>query len=155
MGFVLFSGKWKIVATGVVCLKTGDLLWLFHSTRFAWWWARESQIFTLKEIGEKERGRTRRVYAGFRDLEKISAENIWGGERVEITWPFLCRWFTWLCGELEEDLKAMVGCLVRNGLKGSVDKTKVMVLNGEKGLKCAVHVHRMRLEHVLEFMYLR
>ena len=33
-------------------------------------------------------------------------------------------------------------------------KSKVMVLNGEGGLKCEVHVYRILLEHVSEFKYL-
>ena len=33
-------------------------------------------------------------------------------------------------------------------------KGKVMVLNGEEGLECEVHVDGIRLEHVSEFKYL-
>ena len=44
-----------------------------------------------------------------------------------------------LCGELEEDLRAMVGCFVevcrRIGLKVNVGKSKKMVLGGEQGLE--------------------
>ena len=29
-----------------------------------------------------------------------------------------------------------------------------MVLNGEEGLECEVHIDRIRLEHVSEFKYL-
>ena len=43
-----------------------------------------------------------------------------------------------LCGESEEDLRAMVGCFVEGcrvrGLKDNAGKTKVMVLNGEERL---------------------
>ena len=41
----------------------------------------------------------------------------------------------------------------RRGLKVKADKLKVMVLNGEEGLECEVHVDRMRLDHVFEFKY--
>ena len=54
-----------------------------------------------------------------------------------------------LCGELEEDLKRM-----RRGLKFNVDKTKVMVLNGEDGLECKAHTDWIYLGHVSEFKYL-
>ena len=46
-----------------------------------------------------------------------------------------------LCGELEEDLRAMVGHFVevcRRSLKVNADKSKVIVLNEEEGLKCVV-----------------
>ena len=33
-------------------------------------------------------------------------------------------------------------------------KSKMMVLNGEDGLECQVHVDGIRLEHVSEFKYL-
>ena len=43
-----------------------------------------------------------------------------------------------LCGESEEDLRAMVGWVSdlcrRRGLKVNASKSKVMVLNGEEGL---------------------
>ena len=61
------------------------------------------------------------------------------------------------CGESEEDLRAMVGRLAevcRRGLKVNAGKSKVMVLNGEEGLECEVHVDEIRLEHVSEFKYL-
>ena len=42
-----------------------------------------------------------------------------------------------LCGESEEDLRAIVGCFVevcrRRGLKVNAGKSKVMVLGGEEG----------------------
>ena len=47
-----------------------------------------------------------------------------------------------LFGELEEDLRVMVGQFVegcRRGLKVNVAKSKVMVLNGEERLECEVH----------------
>ena len=48
-----------------------------------------------------------------------------------------------LCGELEEDLKAVVERFVwvcrRTGIKVNAGKSKVMVLNGEDGLKCEVY----------------
>ena len=63
-----------------------------------------------------------------------------------------------LCGELEEDLRAMVRWLVevcrRRGLKFNVGKNKVMVMNGVEGLECEVHEDGLRLKHVPEFEYL-
>ena len=47
-----------------------------------------------------------------------------------------------LCGESEEDIRAMVGRVVevcrRRGLKVSGGKIKEMVLNREEGLECEV-----------------
>ena len=64
-----------------------------------------------------------------------------------------------LCGESEKDLIAMVGRFAevcrRRGLKVNAGKSKVMVVNGEEGLECEVHVDRIRLEHVSEFKYFR
>ena len=63
-----------------------------------------------------------------------------------------------LCGELNEDLKAMVEQFAEvyrgRGLKVNVGNSKVMVLNGEEGLECEVHVDRIRLDYVSEFNYL-
>ena len=63
-----------------------------------------------------------------------------------------------LCGELEEDLRAIVGCFAevcrRRGLKINAGKSKVMVLGGEEGLECEVCIDRMRLEQVSELKYL-
>ena len=42
----------------------------------------------------------------------------------------------------------------RRGLKINVDKSKVIMLNGEEGLMCKVHEGGMRLQHVSEFTYL-
>ena len=42
----------------------------------------------------------------------------------------------------------------RRGLKVNAGKIKVMVLNGEEGLECEVHVDEIRLEQVSEFKYL-
>ena len=42
----------------------------------------------------------------------------------------------------------------RRGLKVNASKRKVMVLNGEEGLECEVHVNGIRLEHISEFKYL-
>ena len=57
-----------------------------------------------------------------------------------------------LCGELEEDIRAMVGgffevCKER-GLKVTTTKSKVMVFDGEEEWKCKVCIDGMRLEHV-------
>ena len=42
----------------------------------------------------------------------------------------------------------------RRGLKVNAGKSKVMVLNGEEGQECEVHVDGVILEHVSEFKYL-
>ena len=42
----------------------------------------------------------------------------------------------------------------KRGLKVNAAKSKVMVMNGEEGLECEVHVDGVRLEHVSEFKYL-
>ena len=42
----------------------------------------------------------------------------------------------------------------RRGLKVNAGKIKVVVMNGEEGLECEVHVDGVRLEHVSEFKYL-
>ena len=42
----------------------------------------------------------------------------------------------------------------KRGLKVNASKSKVMLLNGEEGLECEVHVDRIHLEHVSEFKYL-
>ena len=46
------------------------------------------------------------------------------------------------CVKSEEDLKVMrfVEVCRRRGLKVNVDKSKMMVLNGEDGLECEVHI---------------
>ena len=41
----------------------------------------------------------------------------------------------------------------RRELKVNASKSKVMVLNGEEGLKCKVHADGIRLEHVSKFKY--
>ena len=62
------------------------------------------------------------------------------------------------CGESEEELRAVLGWFVevcrRRGLKVSAGKSKVIVLNGEEGLECEVHVDGTRLEYVSEFKYM-
>ena len=63
-----------------------------------------------------------------------------------------------LCGESEEDLKAMVERFVevcrRRGLKVNTGKGRVMLMNGEEGLECWVHVDGVSLDHVSKFKYL-
>ena len=63
-----------------------------------------------------------------------------------------------LCGEPEEDLRAMVGrfdeVCRRRGLKVNAGKSKVIVLGGGEGLECEVCVDGIRSEHVSEFKYL-
>ena len=55
------------------------------------------------------------------------------------------------CSESEEELRAMVGRFTevcrRRGLKVNAGKSKVMVLNGEKGLECEVDVDKIRIEY--------
>ena len=63
-----------------------------------------------------------------------------------------------LCGESEEDLRAMVGTYGemcrRGGLKVNAGKSKVMVLGWEEAFDYEVCVDGIRLEHVSEFKYL-
>ena len=62
-----------------------------------------------------------------------------------------------MSGKSEEDLRGMVERFIevcRRGLKVNAGKNKVMVMNGEDGLECEVHVEGIRLEHILEFKYL-
>ena len=63
-----------------------------------------------------------------------------------------------LCGESKEDLRAMVGWFVevcrKRGLKVNAGKSKVIVMNREKGLEYEVHIDGVHLEHVSEFKYL-
>ena len=63
-----------------------------------------------------------------------------------------------LCGELGEDLGVMVGRFAevcrRRRLKVNAGKSRVMVLNGNEGLECEVHVDGIRLQHASEFKYL-
>ena len=44
---------------------------------------------------------------------------------------------------------------MRRGMKVNAGKSRVMVLNGEEGLECEVHINGIGLEHVSEFKYLR
>ena len=57
-----------------------------------------------------------------------------------------------LCGESEEDPKAMVGRLVEvcrgRGVNVNANKSRWRVLCGEEGLECEFSVDGMRLEHV-------
>ena len=59
------------------------------------------------------------------------------------------------CGDLEEDLRVMLGRFVevykRRCLKVNAGKSKVMVLGGEEGLECEVCVDRICLKRVSEF----
>ena len=63
-----------------------------------------------------------------------------------------------LCGEMKEDLRAMVGRFVemckRRDLKVNAGKIKEMVLNGEEGSECGVYVDGICVERVSEFKYL-
>ena len=58
-----------------------------------------------------------------------------------------------LCSELEEELRAMLGWFVevcrRRGMKVNAGKSKVMVMNGEEGLECEVHVDGIRFRACL------
>ena len=64
-----------------------------------------------------------------------------------------------LCDKSEEDLKTIMERFVevcrRRVLKVNAGKSKVMVMDGEEGLECEVHVDGIRLELVSEFIYLR
>ena len=60
-----------------------------------------------------------------------------------------CMQITLFCGESEEDLRVMVG----RSVKVNTGKSKVILLNGEEGLECEVHVAGIRLEHVSELKY--
>ena len=62
-----------------------------------------------------------------------------------------------LCGESEEDLRAMVrrfAVVCRRGLKVNAGKSKVIVLGGEEGLECEVCIDGLCLKDVSEFKYL-
>ena len=61
-----------------------------------------------------------------------------------------------LCGEPEEYLRAMVGRFVEICRRRclNVGTSKVMALNGEKGLEYKFYVDGIRLEHISEFKYL-
>ena len=65
---------------------------------------------------------------------------------------------TWvLCGESEEDLRAMVGYFVevyRKSLKVNAGNSKMMVLGGKEGLECEVCIDGIQLKHISEFKYL-
>ena len=54
-----------------------------------------------------------------------------------------------LCGESEKNLRVMVGQFAkvcrRRGLKVNAGKSKVIVMNGEEGLECEVHVDGIHL----------
>ena len=71
----------------------------------------------------------------------------------QIAWPYADDLI--LCGEAKEDLRTLVGWFTevcrRTGLKANAGKSKVVVLKGEEGLECEVHVAEIRLEHVSEF----
>ena len=62
-----------------------------------------------------------------------------------------------VCRESEENLRVMVGRFTevcrKRGLKVSVGKIKLMILNGEEGLQCEVYVNGIRLCDA-EFKYL-
>ena len=57
-----------------------------------------------------------------------------------------------LCGEMEEDLRMMMGWFVevcrRRGLTANAGKSKVMLMNGEDGLECEVYVDEIRFKHL-------
>ena len=64
-----------------------------------------------------------------------------------------------LCGESEEDLRAMVGRFAkvcrRREPKVNASKSILIVMNGEEGLECEVHVDGVHLENASsEFKYL-
>ena len=63
-----------------------------------------------------------------------------------------------LCGESEEDLRAMVSRFAevcrRKGLKVNEGKSKEIILIGEEGLECEFHVDWICLKYVSKFKYL-
>ena len=75
---------------------------------------------------------------------KEGSEPIGGWERVEIAWPLYADGLV-LCGESEEDLRAIVGRFIemcrRRGLKVNAGKSKGMLLDGEEGLECEVYIN--------------
>ena len=87
---------------------------------------------------------------------KMGSENPGGRERMGIT---LCADDLVLCGELEENLRAVVGRFAegyrRRSLKDNAGKSMVMMLNGEEGLECDIHIDGIHLEYVCELKYLR
>ena len=52
-----------------------------------------------------------------------------------------------LCGELEEELRVMMGQFVEVYRKRGI-KSKAIVMNGEEGLECEVHLDVVCLEHI-------
>ena len=50
--------------------------------------------------------------------------------------------------------KTFVEVCRRRGLKVNAGKSKVMILNGEEGFECEVHVDGIQLDYGLEFQYL-
>ena len=42
----------------------------------------------------------------------------------------------------------------RRGLKVNAGESKMVVMKGEEGLECEMHIDGIRLEHVLELKYL-
>ena len=63
-----------------------------------------------------------------------------------------------MCGESEEDLRAIVGRFFevckRRGLKVNAGKNMVMLLGGVEGLECEVYVNGVHLEQISEFKFL-
>ena len=61
-------------------------------------------------------------------------------------------------GNLEEDLKVMVGCFVEvcggRGLKVNANKSKVMMLGAGGCLECEIHVDGAHWCQMSEFKYL-
>ena len=58
-----------------------------------------------------------------------------------------------LCSDSEGDLRVIVGQFAevcrRRGLKFNAGKSRGMVLNGEEGSGCEVHVYEIRSEHIV------
>ena len=63
-----------------------------------------------------------------------------------------------LCGELKEDLRAVIRQFFevcrRSGLKYKGGRSKMMLLNGEERLECEIYVDGVLLVHTSEFKYL-
>ena len=43
----------------------------------------------------------------------------------------------------------------RRGMKVNANKSKVMILNGEEGLECEVHVDMIDLEHIWDVFWMK
>ena len=94
------------------------------------------QVLRMYEVGGKPLGGVKSKY-----VDSLVCVRVKGGES---------EWFRIDCGVR----RFVVEVCRKRGLKVNAAKSKVMVMNGEEGLECEVHVDGVRLEHVSEFKYL-